>query len=184
MIYFTSDFHLGHDRDFLYGPRGYDNIYSMSEDIIKTVNEIVGVEDELYILGDLMLNDNEYGRKLLAQIKCPNIHIIIGNHDGDEKIKVYETLWNVVDIKFADRLKYGKWLFLLTHYPSNTWNFGNGDKKLSQIVWNICGHRHVPNKYFEMENGLASYHVEWDAHKRPVSIEEIIEDIRNYYKDR
>lgn len=171
-----------HDRDFLYAPRGYKNTYEMSEDIIKIINDTVNVEDELYILGDLILNDNEAGRKLLAQIKCPNIHIILGNHCTDERIKIYETLWNVVDIKFADRFKYGKWNFFLSHYTCDTWNFKNGEKKLSQLVWNLCGHRHVQDKYFEMKNGLASYHVEWDAHGRPVSIEEIIEDIRNYYK--
>ena len=35
MIYFTSDLHLGHDREFIYKDRGYDNIREMSEDIRK-----------------------------------------------------------------------------------------------------------------------------------------------------
>lgn len=180
MIYFSSDFHLYHNRDFLYQPRGYTDVYTMSNDIIKIVNETVGVEDELYLLGDLILNDNEQGRKLLAQIKCPNIHIILGNHDTDERIKIYENLWNIVDIKFADRIKYDKWTFFLTHYPCDTWNFDNGEKKINQIVWNLCGHCHTQDRYFEMEKGLASYHVEWDAHERPVSIDEIIRDIKGY----
>lgn len=182
MIYFISDLHLFHDRDFLYAPRGYKNTYEMSEDIIKIINDTVNVEDELYILGDLMLNDNEAGRKMLAQIKCSKIHIILGNHDSDERIKIYETLWNVVDIKFADRFKYHKWSFMLSHYPMMTGNTDDDEKKTSQRVYSLCGHTHSKDKFLEMNKGIPAYHVEWDAHGRPVSIEEIIEDIRNYYK--
>ena len=27
MIYFTSDTHFGHDREFIYGPRGFKNLH-------------------------------------------------------------------------------------------------------------------------------------------------------------
>lgn len=183
MIYLSSDLHLLHDRDFLYQPRGYDNVYSMSEDIIKKINEVVGVDDELYLLGDLMLNDNEAGRKLLAQIKCPNIHIIAGNHCTNERIKIYETLWNVVDIKFADRLKYGKWNFMLSHYPMMTGNTDDDKKKTSQRMYCLCGHYHSKDKFVDMKNGIPAYHVEWDAHGKPIAIEDIIADIKEFYRE-
>ena len=34
-VYFCSDFHFCHDRDFIYKPRGFDSVYEMNEQIIK-----------------------------------------------------------------------------------------------------------------------------------------------------
>lgn len=76
MIYLTSDLHFGHNKDFLYKPRGFDSIQQHDEQIIKNWNEIITDEDEIYILGDLMLNDNEYGLKCLKQLKG-KIHVIL-----------------------------------------------------------------------------------------------------------
>ena len=63
-----------------------------------------------------------------------------------------------------------------------TGNTDDDEKKASQRVYSLCGHTHSKDKFLEMNKGIPAYHVEWDAHGRPVSIEEIIEDIRNYYK--
>lgn len=58
MTYFSSDFHIGHDRKFIYGPRGFKNILDHDIAIIDNINKVVKEEDDLYILGDIMLNDN------------------------------------------------------------------------------------------------------------------------------
>ena len=34
MIYFISDTHFNHDRDFIWGNRGYNSVNEMNEDII------------------------------------------------------------------------------------------------------------------------------------------------------
>jgi calcineurin-like phosphoesterase family protein len=60
-IFITSDLHFGHDRGFLYEPRGFSNIESHDETVIQNWNSVVEPEDEVYILGDLMLNDNSHG---------------------------------------------------------------------------------------------------------------------------
>ena len=80
-IYFTSDLHFNHDKDFIYKSRGYHDVKEASESILKNINDLVKEDDTLYILGDIMLNDNEVGIKYFNQIKCNNIHIILGNHD-------------------------------------------------------------------------------------------------------
>lgn len=76
MIYFSSDLHFGHNKDFLYQSRGFNSIEEHDEQIIKNWNEIITNEDEVYILGDLMLNDNEGGIRKLQQLKG-KIHIIL-----------------------------------------------------------------------------------------------------------
>ena len=38
MIYFTSDLHLNHDRDFIYVPRGFNSVHEMNEAIIYNWN--------------------------------------------------------------------------------------------------------------------------------------------------
>ena len=36
-IYFTSDLHIGHDKDFLYKPRGFNNVWDMDNAIIENI---------------------------------------------------------------------------------------------------------------------------------------------------
>ena len=53
MIYITSDFHLNHDKPFIYATRGYSSVEEMNKDLITKFNNTVTDEDEVYILGDL-----------------------------------------------------------------------------------------------------------------------------------
>ena len=67
-FWFTSDLHFGHNKEFLYKPRGFENIVDHDETIIKNWNELVAPNDTIFILGDLMLNDNNYGMNCLKQL--------------------------------------------------------------------------------------------------------------------
>ena len=58
MIYFTSDFHFCHNRDFIYERRGFSSIEEHDQTIIDNFNSIITDEDILYILGDVFLDDN------------------------------------------------------------------------------------------------------------------------------
>lgn len=49
MIYFSSDLHLNHAKDFIYKPRGFNNIFTMNETIIKNFNQIITYDDDLYL---------------------------------------------------------------------------------------------------------------------------------------
>ena len=61
MIYFTSDLHFNHNKNFIYESRGFKSIEEHDKEIIKNWNNIIKDNDDVYILGDLMLGDNEYG---------------------------------------------------------------------------------------------------------------------------
>lgn len=77
MVYFTSDWHFGHDRDFIWGgPRNCKDMEDNSKRIILEHNAIVTDEDDVYVLGDLMLGNSEYGLEKIKQLKG-KIHIIL-----------------------------------------------------------------------------------------------------------
>lgn len=179
-IYFCSDWHFCHSQPFIYEPRGFKNVYEMNEAIIERHNNIVGPYDDVYCLGDCILNDNEYGIKCLKSLKG-NIHIIRGNHDTDARIELYKDCYNVVEVCDAKWLKVGKQNFFLSHYPCLTDNHDD-DKPLNRRVISLCGHTHTPDKWHDWDKGLI-YHVDMDAHGcQPISAEQIIKEIKEKIK--
>ena len=173
MIYFTSDLHLNHDRDFIYKPRGFYTVYEMNKTIIENWNSIITENDTVYVLGDLMLGDNEIAIKLIEQLRG-NIIVIVGNHDTDRRLEYYNNCSNVVDIKFTDIITKGKYTFYLSHYPTYVNN--RNDKQ----IWCLSGHTH--SKEIFQKQFPYNYNVSLDAHNnKPVSLEEIIKNIKNNY---
>ena len=175
-IFFTADLHFGHRKEFLWRPRGFNNVQEMNEAIIKNFNEVMDWNDDLFILGDVMLNDNESGIKLLQQIPGHK-HIIIGNHDTDTRVLMYENTYNVQVDGYATVFKYGGLHFYLSHYPTLTSNH-DYDKPLKARVINLCGHTHTQDRWADWDKGYI-YHCELDAHNcYPILIDNIIEDIK------
>ena len=173
-IWLTSDLHFNHDREFIWGPRGFKNVYEMNDAIIKNWNNTVDAEDDVYVLGDLMLGDNEAGIKMIKQLKG-KIHVILGNHDTAPRKTLYEECYNVVDVKYADVIKFNGYTFYLSHYPTMTSNL---EKEFSKhCVLNLYAHTHQQTNFYE---GLPfCYHIGLDSHNcTPVNIEQALEDIK------
>ena len=101
---------------------------------------------------------------------------IHGNHDSNKKIEYYINRYDMEDIGLASLYSYSKKRkFYLSHYPTYTMNYE--DKKNPLI--NLFGHTHQKNNFFN--NNPYMYHVGLDSHNcTPVSIEEIIQDIKKY----
>lgn len=177
-IFVTSDLHFGHARPFIYSPRGFDNVWDMNRAIVDRWNAVVDPDDDVYVLGDLMLNNNEDGIALIKQLKG-RIHIVLGNHDTDARMALYAECYNVVDITYATVIKCGKYKFYLSHYPTMTGNID--ETHLSQHLINLFGHTHSKDKFY---NGIPfMYNVACDAHNcTPVSLDQIIEDCKAEYK--
>ena len=175
-IWFTSDTHFGHQKEFLWAPRGFNSIEEHDEAIIHNWNEIVSPEDEVYHLGDVMLNDNEHGLECIKRLNG-KIHILIGNHDTDTRIELYKTCPNIVSIDDAKEVKIGKYYFWLCHYPTITANYDD-DKPWAKHLINIYGHTHQQSKFYN--DNPYMYCVCLDAHDNyPVSLEQILKDIKN-----
>ena len=149
----------------------------MNKAILYNWNSTVGSEDDVFILGDLMLGDSSIGMNILKQLNG-NIHIIRGNHDTDNRLDQYRTLSNVVEICEGKFLKYKKYHFYLSHFPCLTGNLQK--KSLTQTTLNAHGHTHSNEKFFN--NLFYCYHVGVDAHNcTPVSIDETILDIQEKF---
>lgn len=165
MIYLSSDLHFGHNREFIYGARGFSNVEEMNEAIVERFNSVIKEDDDLYLLGDLMLGDNnniDYVKRLNGRI-----HIVLGNHDGDTREQLYKTLPNVVEIEKAIHLRYKKLYFYLSHFPAITENFDNIN------WWNLHGHIHS-NQIQAYPQYPATLHVGVDATNcYPISIENL-----------
>ena len=91
-IYLTSDWHFGHDREFIWKARNYSSVEEMNEDQIDKINSLIKPEDDLYVLGDLMLGDTDKGMEYVKRLNG-NLHIILGNHDTQNSQEKY------IDIK-------------------------------------------------------------------------------------
>lgn len=182
MIWFTSDWHIGHDKDFCYRPRGFSSPEEMDTAILTRTNEVVAWNDELWILGDLAMSGcrSEWNR-IFQSINCPNVHYIQGNHDTKNKMDIYDNIYNFKNHGYVDILKYSKKkIFYLSHYPTIVANYGEDDR----FFWNLSGHTHSKAKFYD--NGLKKiYNVSVDAHNcYPVSVEQIIKDIEEKERER
>lgn len=169
-IFFTSDTHFNHDREFVYGPRGFKTVQEMNGALIKNWNETVGKDDDVYVLGDFFLGtDYDYINEVLDKLNG-RIHLVVGNHDTPSKITWYTSWNNIVEIADALRIRYKKREFFLCHYPVLTASLEQDPKR---AVINLFGHTHSKDKFYEDRPYM--YNVAVDANdNRPVSIDAIM----------
>lgn len=151
----------------------------MNNTIIKNFNSIITWEDDLYLLGDNFLGELESGISLFNQLPG-KIHLIWGNHDTDNRKEVMSKCYNVVEtIGYAGMIKYNKYHFYMSHFPTCTTNFDDYKKSLKQRTLCLAGHTHSK----ELFEPCGSYNVAVDAHNCfPVSIDKIINDFNNWTK--
>ena len=174
-VWVSSDTHFCHDRGFIYEPRGFSSVAEMNEAIVERWNSVVQPEDIVYLLGDIMLNDNSKGMDYLTRLNG-EIHILRGNHDTDSRVRLYPISPNVVESdKVAMFLKYRGYTFYLSHYPTLTSNLDN-DAPVKQHVLNLYGHTHQKSDFYQDIPFM--YHVGLDSHDcYPVDLDTVIEDI-------
>lgn len=179
-IWFTSDLHFCHDRGFLYQPRGFTSIKEHDETIVENWNKTISNNDIVYLLGDLMLNDNERGIQLIKQLNGQVIYYIRGNHCTDVRCGLYSTtkmipLSGSFYNSWAAVQKINGYTFYLSHYPTIT-SYVENMAPLKHHLINLHGHTHSKDKFY---NDMPfCYNVALDAHNNyPVAFDEIISDI-------
>lgn len=186
-IFFTSDTHFGHDRAFLWQPRGFTSSEEHDEKVIENWNAVVGENDLVYHLGDVMLGDNNHGIECLKKLNG-TIYIIPGNHDTKTRLELYKTLPNVrvLESNFPDTvaagiyLKYKKYQFYLSHHPTYTSNLEK-EPHLRAHLLNLYGHTHQKEKFYNEIPFM--FHVGMDSNNNtPVLIDDIIETMKEEVK--
>lgn len=171
---------VSHNREFLYKPRGFTSIEEHDAAIIENWNRVVKPEDSIYLLGDLMLNDNEGGITKLNQLNG-TIYYIRGNHCSDARCTLYKErthmipLYGQFETSWAAVQKINGYHFYLSHYPTMT-SYLENMAPLKHHLINLHGHTHSKSKFYQDIPFM--YNVALDAHNNtPVSFDEIIADI-------
>ena len=173
MIYFTSDWHFNHDKDFIWKKRGYNSVEEMNDDLINKICSTLDEGDELWVLGDLVMGDIDKAAAVLSRIPY-SVHFLVGNHDTLRRINLYDSLgW--VNHERAIQVTDGNWDFYLSHYPAVTMNYD--DVKKHHPLINLHGHTHYQNKFYN--DNPYMYNVGVDSQNGyPVSIDKIKADIK------
>lgn len=175
MIYFTSDFHFAHKKPFLFEPRGFSNVDDMNRTIIENYNSIIKDDDQVFILGDCILSDDDEGMRCLIKLKGEK-YLAFGNHDTDSRLEKYDFANIFYGIDYGYRMRYDKFSFWCQHYPAKMGNY-----KDKHPTWCLSGHTHSKDKFQYGDDCI--YNVAMDAHNCfPVSIEQIVKDIKEYRK--
>lgn len=188
-IFFTSDLHICHNKDFIYQNRGFNSIEEHNKALVRNWNETVSPEDTVYVMGDMIMGDNRH--EALDYIKQLNGTIVMvrGNHDTDSKFKDYlNECPNIdkdsVNNEYVKVLKIGKRCYYLSHYPTIIGDILFENKK-QRLPVTVClhGHTHSKDRFEFIEYGC--YNVGLDAHDmRPVSLDEVREDVHNEVQER
>ena len=176
MIWLTSDLHLFH-KEFIFRPRGFDTMEDMNAAIESNWNALVADDDDVYILGDLMVggkeHNNDAAMEVVRRLKGRK-HVILGNHDTAARIVLYQDAG--MDTQYATMLKYKGRTFFLSHFPSITVDVEH-EKKTKEWIVNFFGHTHSKELFYN--DNPFMYNVSLDAHDmKPVSIDEALDDIR------
>ncbi len=167
-VMFASDLHL--DHTYAAASRGYgytiitdgrkqgvctqQEIGEHNSEIIETLESQVTKRTILWILGDVAMSTSAL--YLLDALPC-ELRLVRGNHD-DQKEKEYRRLFTQIH----GCLRYKQ--FWLSHIPIHP-------QEMYRCRGNVHGHIHkntnspvIPYPY---------YNVNWDYHRRAVSLEEI-----------
>jgi len=168
MIYFTADQHFGHANVIKHCNRPFETVDEMDATLIRNWNDTVGINDEIYILGDLTMKSAADAHKYLSALNGRK-YLIVGNHDRFlNRIDVFENHFEWVKDYFV--LRQDGRMFVLFHYPIAEWN-GYFRRSI-----HLYGHIHNSEaSSVRMDNAALAFNVGVDCTDfRPVSIAEII----------
>lgn len=203
-IFFTSDWHIGHDNVLQYDKRPFKSIEDMCDGLIRRYNSVVPENGTCYFLGDFEMTNFDLGKEVLSKLNGIKI-CIVGNHDR-KPIQLQNMGFHAV-IHGAIMKIAGKYVSL-SHYPlkgvfrENTrgmkgadkdenWHgeLRNGHRFMNEGQFHLHGHVHSPNhrtihtgaEFFTEKILGKQYDVGVAANNyTPVSISTIEKWINNY----
>lgn len=157
--FFTADPHYGHETIRANCRRPFASVEEMDAAMIARSNEIVGPDDDLWIVGDFSTYRDGRLDGVFWRLQGRK-HLVVGNHD-EENDAVLALPWASTPEKHLTVVADGDPVFLC-HYPTLSW------PKSRKGVPHLFGHMHG-----EMEGFSTMVDVgvdEWDF--RPVTLEQ------------
>lgn len=180
-LYVTSDTHFNHNQEFVWKTRGYENPEQMTEDMINTINTVVGENGILLHLGDFCLNTTtEMYKDIMSKFKVKEIWMVWGNHNNPIQKSYGGTVTQIAANVCGTFVKYlshyytfrkGKRKYVCFHFPISIWD------GMSHGVAHLCGHSHGTYQLSRPEDKTHKIlDCGWDIHGKPLTMKEI-EDI-------
>jgi calcineurin-like phosphoesterase family protein len=157
-VWFTADQHFGHANIIRHCSRPFGHVDAMDEAMIANWNCVVRPGDTVYHLGDFAFRSFTSVKSLLGLLSG-QIHLIRGNHDREKDCRHFVTSQDYLELKHDGQL------FVLSHYPFETWRGSNKDSI------HLHGHCHG-----RLDRRPRRYDVGVDANDfTPVSLEQILD---------
>ena len=128
-VLFTSDTHFGDHRVLNLYPRPFTSTAEMDAALIARWNEAVGVDDDVWHLGDFARTAH-HAEAMLPRLNGRK-HLITGNNDAAAVLKL---AWASVG-PYAE-IRVGGVDLVLCHYPFRSWN------GMHRGAVNLHGHSH------------------------------------------
>lgn len=116
MNYYISDLHFGHKNCLAFDNRQFKSIEEHDKTLITNWNNTVGIDDDVYLLGDISWYNATKTIEIFNQLNGV-IHLIRGNHDAKllKNRELQSRFIEIVDYKELT-LSDGKGI-VLCHYP-------------------------------------------------------------------
>ena len=119
MIYYISDTHFRDQAIFDKCKRPFKSFEEMEQTIISNWNKKISDDDTVYVLGDLVKDDDASALEIFKSLKGHK-HLIVGNHDHllleiIRKSNIFES------IKFIDLIMDKDRKVCICHYPLMDW---------------------------------------------------------------
>jgi calcineurin-like phosphoesterase family protein len=184
-IFFYSDLHIHHDRDFICKPRGFTSVVEHDKTLIERWNDTVKDTSVVFHLGDIIFKSDENGFwQLMAKLRFGHLYLMLGNHVSGQKqayqiacaglpLQPGQEVYPLTALTWDDRpytylpeyieIEVNKQSMTLCHYPIASWHHvGHGNIHLH-------GHCHGSLK----EKLPRRLDVGVESVKRPISLKEI-----------
>jgi len=158
--------------------RDFETIEQMNETLVNNINNVVGYDDTLIMLGDVSFGGFDNIGIFLDRLVCKNIHLILGNHDTHIENNRNNIQDRFLSVNHYLEVNIDGYNFVLCHYPLQSWH------GLNKGIIHLHGHVHLgPNRKFgngkKMDVGVDGNNM------KPYSISEIIKimDNREIFSD-
>jgi calcineurin-like phosphoesterase family protein len=153
---FISDLHFSHANIIKYDGRPFTSLQEHDEYIVKEWNKVVSPEDDVYILGDIVLVNGvktiEYRKEILSRLNG-KLHLVKGNHDGKDatlhQSKSFESISELEKLVLPNGTH-----IIMCHYPLMSW------AHMYKGSYHLYGHVHnFTEDAYQVENYKHSYEV-------------------------
>jgi len=143
--FYISDLHLGHVNCLSFDARPFNTIEEHDQTIINNWNNTAGIDDDVYILGDISWHNTTKTIEIFKQLNG-RLHLIKGNHDTKllKNRELRSLFVEICDYKELD-LGDGK-IIVLSHYPMPCFN------KHYYGSYHLYGHVHISFEWNMMKN--------------------------------